>query len=258
MKIIANPSHNFSSRKAEAKINSIVLHYTGMVSFEAALNRMKNPDYQVSSHYLVDINGDIHKLVEEKYKAWHAGTSWWRGRDNLNENSIGIEIVNKGHEYGYEKFPETQINSVIQLCKKILQDNSDIDIRNIVAHSDIAPDRKEDPGEFFPWEKLAKAGVGIYHTINYGNEFNYREPSFSENEEGKNIGEIQRKLAVIGYKIQKSTIFDEQTKKVITAFYRRFIPERILLNENTRHPENIKWDGLSDIVLNDLFQKYSG
>ncbi len=256
MKIIANPSLNFGNRKPGSKINSIVLHYTGMVSFEAALNRMKNPDYEVSSHYLVDVNGDIHQLVDENQKAWHAGTSHWRGHDNLNDTSIGIEIVNRGHQYGYTEFPDEQINSVIKLCKKIIKDNP-IDIKNIVGHSDISPDRKEDPGEFFPWAKLASENIGIYHTINYGTEFNYREPSFSDNEEGKNIGEIQRKLSVIGYKIQKSTIFDEQTKKVVTAFYRRFLPERISLSEDTQHPENIKWDGLSDVVLNDVFQKFS-
>jgi N-acetylmuramoyl-L-alanine amidase len=257
MKIIANPSHNFSSRKVGAKITSIVLHYTGMVSFEAAFNRMRDPDYEVSSHYLVDMNGDVHQLVEEKYKAWHAGVSSWRGRDNLNDYSIGIEIVNKGHEYGYSEFPNVQINSVIELCKKILKDNPSIDQRNIVGHSDIAPDRKEDPGELFPWKKLADGGIGIFHTINYNNEFNYREPTVNEGEESKNIAEIQRKLNVIGYKIQKSTIFDEQTKLVVAAFYRRFIPERISLSENTRQPENIKWDALSDVVLNDIFQKFN-
>ena len=257
MKIIANPSHNFSNRKSGAKINSIVLHYTGMISFEAALNRMKNPDYEVSSHYLVDINGDAHQLVEEKYKAWHAGTSSWRNMDNLNDHSVGIEIVNRGHQYGYENFSDEQIASVIQLCKNISNNNPDIDPRNIVGHSDIAPDRKEDPGELFPWKKLADNKIGFYHTINYGNEFDYREPSISDGEESKTVGEIQRKLGVIGYKIQKSTIFDEHTKKVVTAFYRRFIPERIGLSENTRYPENIKWDGLADVVLNDLFQKFN-
>jgi N-acetylmuramoyl-L-alanine amidase len=257
MKIIANPSLNFSNRKTGAKINSLVIHYTGMVSFEAALNRMKNPDYEVSSHYLLDTNGDVHQLVEDNYKAWHSGESYWRGIDKLNDHSIGIEIVNKGHQYGYEKFTDGQIDSLIKLCKKILAENKNIDARNIVGHSDIAPDRKEDPGELFPWKKLAENGIGIYHTIHYGDEFNYREPSISEGEEGKNVGEIQRKLAVIGYKIQKSTIFDEQTKKVVVAFYRRFIPERIGLSENTRYPENIRWDALADVVLNDLFQKFN-
>ncbi len=257
MKIIENPSLNFSERKKGAKINSIVLHYTGMVSFEAAINRMKNPDYEVSAHYCIDVDGTIHQLVENKYKAWHAGESYWRGMDNLNEHSIGIEIVNKGHQYGYEKFPDVQIENVIKLCKLVCTKNPEIDQRNVVGHSDIAPNRKEDPGEFFPWEKLYDNGLGIYHTIDYGKKFHYREPYMSENEEGKDIGEIQRKLSVIGYKIQKSTIFDEQTKKVVAAFYRRFIPERISLSEDTRYPDNIKWDQLSDVVLNDLFQKFS-
>lgn len=258
MKIIENPSYNFSNRKKDAKINSIVLHYTGMVSMEAAINRMRNPDYEVSSHYCVDTNGDIIQLVEDKYKAWHSGTSNWRGFDNLNDYSIGIEIVNKGHEFGYEEFPEEQIDAVIKLCKKIIAEHPDIDQRNIVGHSDIAPTRKEDPGELFPWTKLAMNGIGIYHTINYGKKFQYRQPTIIDEEESKEIGEIQRKLSVIGYKIQRTTIFDEQTKKVVAAFYRRFIPERISLSEDTRNPANIKWDGLSDVVLNDLFQKFSG
>jgi N-acetylmuramoyl-L-alanine amidase len=257
MKITENPSHNFSNRKTGAKINSIVLHYTGMVSFEAAINRMKNPDFEVSAHYCVDVDGSVHRLVEDKYKAWHSGESFWRGIDKLNDYSVGIEIANKGHQYGYEKFSDEQIKSVTELCRLIIKNNPDIDQRNIVGHSDIAPDRKEDPGELFPWGHLANNGIGIYHTINYGDEFHYREPSINDGESGKEIGELQRKLSVIGYKIQKSTIFDEQTKKVVAAFYRRFIPERISLSENTRYPENIKWDGLSDVVLNDLFQKFS-
>jgi len=257
MKIIANPSLNFGNRKPSSKINSIVLHYTGMVSFEAAINRMKNPDYEVSAHYCIDFNGDIHQLVDEKRKAWHAGNSHWRGMESLNDTSIGIEIANRGHEFGYEHFPDEQIFAVISLCKDIIKRNHDIDARNIVGHSDIAPDRKEDPGELFPWKELAESNIGIFHSINYDKEFQYREPMTTDGEESKAIGEIQRKLSVIGYKIQKSTIFDEQTKKVVAAFYRRFLPERIFMSENTRQPEYIQWDGLSDIILNDIFQKFS-
>lgn len=257
MKIIANPSLNYSDRKKGSKINSIVLHYTGMVSFEDAVTKMKDGSYEVSSHYCIDTDGKTQQLVEEKYKAWHAGTSHWRGMDSMNDFSIGIEIANRGHEFGYSKFPDEQIESVIKLCKFICAKHPEIDQRNVVGHSDIAPERKEDPGELFPWKTLYENGIGIYHTIEYGKDFHYREPFFSLNEEGKDVGEVQRKLAALGYKIQRSTIFDEQTKKVVAAFYRRFIPERISLSENARYPENIKWDQLSDVVLNDLFQKFN-
>ncbi len=255
MNIIENPSRNFSERKKGAKINSIVLHYTGMVSAEAAINRMKNPDFEVSAHYCIDVDGKINQLVDEKYKAWHAGESFWRGYEKLNDYSIGIEIVNKGHEFGYQNFPAEQILSVIELCEQIIKRYS-IDPRFIVGHSDIAPDRKEDPGEFFPWPVLAENGIGVFHTIDYGENFKYREPCFTYREESKEIGEIQRKLSVLGYRIQKSTIFDEQTKQVMAAFYRRFIPERVIIDKNPRYPEDIKWDALADVVLNDLFQKF--
>jgi N-acetylmuramoyl-L-alanine amidase len=257
MKIIENPSANFSQRKSNSAINSIVLHYTGMNSFEEALLRMQNPKNEVSCHFLIDLNGEIHQLVSEFDKAWHAGLSSWRGMENLNDFSIGIEIVNKGHEFGYEKFPEIQIESVVKLCKKLLSEHSKIDQRNIVGHSDIAPNRKEDPGELFPWKILSQQGIGIFHEINYESNFHYRQPAIIGNEEGKSIGEIQRKLSSLGYKIQRSTIFDEQTKKVVAAFYRRFIPERISLSQNHRFPENIVWDSLSDFILNDLLEKYS-
>jgi N-acetylmuramoyl-L-alanine amidase len=205
---------------------------------------------------VVDEDGQLVHMVREEQRAQHAGLSYWRGVTDCNSASIGIEIVNPGHEFGYRPFPEAQMDTVTRLVAELVRTYG-IDQRNVVGHSDVAPTRKEDPGELFPWAKFAEAGIGIYHTINYGQEFHYREPFFKEGEESKDIGEMQRKLGVIGYKIQKTTIFDEQTKKVIAAFYRRFIPERIALNENHRHPDNIKWDSLADVVLNDLFQKFS-
>jgi N-acetyl-anhydromuramyl-L-alanine amidase AmpD len=151
---------------------------------------------------------------------------------------------------------QAQIQAVTKLCQDIIAKYK-IDFRNIVGHSDIAPDRKEDPGELFPGQYLAECGVGFFHGINYQQDFHYRQPFFSPNEESKDIGEMQRKLAIIGYKIQKTTILDEQTIKVITAFYRRFLPERISLSKNARYPENIKWDSLADVILNDIFVRYN-
>jgi N-acetylmuramoyl-L-alanine amidase len=254
MNIIETPSHNFSERSG--KITSLVLHYTGMKSCSEAVSRMQDKAAEVSAHYCIDKNGDIYKLVDESKKAWHSGKSFWRGVEGLNDSSIGIEIANNGHEFGYELFPKAQIQAVTKLCQDIIAKHK-IDFRNIVGHSDIAPDRKEDPGELFPWQYLAECGVGFFHGINYQQDFHYRQPFFSPNEESKEIGEMQRKLAIIGYKIQKTTILDEQTIKVITAFYRRFLPERITLSKNSRYPENIKWDSLADVILNDVFVRYN-
>ena len=130
-----------------------------MKSFEAALNQLCNPEKEVSSHYLVDENGDIYELVDPEKRAWHAGISEWRGQKNLNDTSIGIEIVNPGHEFGYRPFPDVQINAVLDLCKKLTHIYK-IPAKHIIGHSDIAPDRKDDPGELFPWKKFSAHKIG--------------------------------------------------------------------------------------------------
>lgn len=159
MKIIQTPSPNFNDREDATPIDMLVLHYTGMQTGQEALDRMCDPAAEVSAHYMIEEDGRIFQLVEEHKRAWHAGISYWRGHTNINSRSIGIEIVNPGHEWGYHPFPEIQIKSVINLCKNILKRHA-IEAQNIVGHSDIAPARKEDPGELFPWELLAKNGIG--------------------------------------------------------------------------------------------------
>lgn len=160
MSIIQTPSPNFNSREGQC-VDMLVLHYTGMQAGQAALDRLCNESAKVSAHYMVDIDGTIFQLVDENNRAWHAGVSYWRGNTNINQRSIGIEIVNKGHEFGYTPFPKVQMEAVASLCSEILA-RHDIPPRNVVGHSDIAPTRKKDPGELFDWKFLAEKGIGLF------------------------------------------------------------------------------------------------
>jgi N-acetylmuramoyl-L-alanine amidase len=156
-----SPSPNFNDRADGTAPSVLVLHYTDLPDAEASRQWMCNPEKKVSSHYLVDLDGSVIQLVDEDKRAWHAGQSYWRGMTDLNTHSIGIEIQNTGHSLGYVPFPDVQIGGVIALCRDILTRQS-IPARNIVAHSDIAPARKQDPGHLFPWAMLAAAGIGLW------------------------------------------------------------------------------------------------
>jgi len=160
MKIIEHPSPNYDSRDGQS-VDMLVLHYTGMASAEQALQRLCDATVKASAHYMVDEDGTVYRLVPEEMRAWHAGVSFWRGQTNINQRSIGIEMVNPGHEFGYRAFPEPQMRAVAALCKDVLMRHA-IPPRNIVAHSDIAPARKEDPGELFDWKWLAGQGIGLF------------------------------------------------------------------------------------------------
>ena len=155
------PSPNFGERKDGKSVNTIILHYTGMVSGEAAEDWLCNPQSEVSSHYLVHEDGRIVQMVRERDRAWHAGKSFWNGETDLNSVSVGIEIVNPGHAFGYTDFPARQINAVIRLCRGIILRHGVMPDR-VLAHSDIAPGRKVDPGEKFPWGKLASKSIGHF------------------------------------------------------------------------------------------------
>ena len=160
-----NYSPNFDPKKRNlGEIKFIIFHYTGMKSEKTALKRLTNYKSQVSSHYLINKNGEINKLVPDSYIAWHAGKSKWKKLESLNKNSIGIEITNPGHSFGYKEFPKLQIFSLIKLTKFLISKYK-INKRNILGHSDIAPERKKDPGEKFPWKYLAKSGIGIWHSL---------------------------------------------------------------------------------------------
>ncbi|MEX2629827.1 MAG: N-acetylmuramoyl-L-alanine amidase [Tistlia sp.] len=157
----ARPSPNHDARPAGQPIEILLLHYTGMTSPEAALERLCDPAAKVSAHYLIEEDGRICRLVAEPRRAWHAGLAEWRGRGDLNARSIGVELVNPGHEWGYRPFPEAQTRSLIALCREILARHP-IPRRQVLGHSDVAPLRKDDPGELFDWACLAAAGIGLW------------------------------------------------------------------------------------------------
>jgi N-acetylmuramoyl-L-alanine amidase len=158
---IDRPSPNHDARPDGAAIDMLVVHYTGMTSAEAALARLCDPAAKVSAHYTIDEDGTVYALVPEARRAWHAGVSFWAGEASVNARSIGIELVNPGHEYGYRAFTDAQIAALITLCHGILLRHP-IPSWRVLGHSDVAPARKEDPGELFPWEQLAKAGIGLW------------------------------------------------------------------------------------------------
>jgi N-acetylmuramoyl-L-alanine amidase len=162
-KPVACPSPNFDARPPDTPLDILVLHYTGMQSAEAALLRLCDPEARVSAHYTVDEDGTIFSHVPEECRAWHAGKSFWAGATDINARSIGIEIVNPGHEFGYRSFPDAQIAAVIELGTDILARRA-IPPERILGHSDVAPARKMDPGELFPWKLLAEAGIGLWPT----------------------------------------------------------------------------------------------
>ncbi len=162
MQLIHSPSPNFNARPEGAGVDTIVIHYTGMQTGADALARLCDPASQVSSHYLIDEDGTAYALVDENSRAWHAGVSYWAGRQGLNDFSVGIELVNPGHEWGYRPFPLAQMQACARLCQKIMEYSP---VNYVLAHSDIAPMRKADPGEKFNWGWLASHGVGIWPEI---------------------------------------------------------------------------------------------
>lgn len=155
-----SPSPNHDERRAEV-VDMLVIHYTGMTDAQAALDRLRDPAAKVSAHYLIDEDGTVHALVHEARRAWHAGLGSWRGQGDVNSRSVGIELVNPGHEFGYRPFPEPQIDALIELAQLVLARHP-IPARNVVGHSDIAPTRKTDPGELFPWARLKSYGIGLW------------------------------------------------------------------------------------------------
>ena len=219
MNLIEAPSPNFDARTTPPDI--LVLHYTGMPTGEAALARLRDPEARVSSHYLVEEDGRIFRLVPEERRAWHAGVSFWKGERNINGVSIGVEIVNPGHEFGYRPFPEAQISAVTALVADI-RSRWQIDNGRIVGHSDVAPDRKDDPGELFPWKRLAEAGHGLW----------VESPAapgapLAEGEESTGVFALQAGFTRLGYDLPPSGKFDAATKAVVTAFQRHWRPEKV-------------------------------
>ncbi|MFN3513708.1 MAG: N-acetylmuramoyl-L-alanine amidase [Phenylobacterium sp.] len=199
----------------------VVLHYTGMATGVEALDRLRDPQAKVSSHYLVEEDGRVFRLVPEERRAWHAGLSFWKGETDINGRSIGIEIVNPGHEFGYRPFPDAQIAAVIELLGEI-RGRWDIEDGRIVGHSDVAPARKDDPGELFPWKRLAQAGHGLWV-----------EPDaapgapLAEGEEGAGVFAFQAGLTRLGYDCAPSGKYDAHTATIVRAFQRHWRPEKV-------------------------------
>ncbi len=214
-------SPNYGSREGR-KPKAIILHYTGMQTGAEAIERLRDPASEVSAHYVVEEDGRILQLVHEVRRAWHAGKSLWAGETDMNAASIGIEIVNGGHDFGTPAFPDAQIDALIALCHDIVERN-EIPAQNILAHSDIAPDRKADPGELFPWAKLAAAGLGHYVTPHPPGDGS----GLSFGDEGAEVWNLQRKLVAYGYGLDVTGVYDEPTRNVVTAFQRHFRPARI-------------------------------
>ena len=214
MKIIHLKSPNYISCKKRRNIQSIVIHYTGMRSLQSAVERLISKKHEVSSHYLISRAGKIMQLVKDNNIAWHAGISNWFVFKNLNKNSIGIELENKGHQYGYQDFPNKQITELIKILK-ILKKKFKIQNINITGHSDIAPHRKTDPGEKFPWKKLYKNDLAIWHSLDEKFINNFRLKKLI-NINKKNIVKMIKKL---GYsRVLKAGHLDKDFTK---AFQRR-------------------------------------
>lgn len=244
LRFIDRPSPNFDARTRE--IDLVVLHYTGMQSAEIAIARLTDaaplagkypgpwqspsvpddaPLAKVSAHYVVGEDGAIYRLVAEENRAWHAGVSSWEGEGDVNARAIGIEIANGGHDFGLPDFTDAQIEAVIALVGDILE-RRHLKPTRVVGHSDIAPDRKLDPGEKFPWKRLADAGVSVWPS-DVAVQTEYGEDR---------VGRVQAQLALIGYAVDKTGAMDGPTRSALMAFQRRFRPSNIdgLIDEETQ------------------------
>lgn len=216
------PSPNHGERKDGKSVNSIILHYTGMSTAKGALQWLCNPLSNISCHYFIFEDGHILQLVPESRRAWHAGASNWHGETDMNSMSIGIEIVNQGHEGGSPPFPDEQIAATIKLVQDITERWAIPQMR-VLAHSDIAPLRKPDPGEMFPWGQLYEAGIGHFVLPEplKGGRF------FSLGDIGAPIEALQSMLAVYGYGLEVNGVYNTETEAVIRAFQRHFRQEKV-------------------------------
>lgn len=216
------PSPNHDERKGGRRPDMILLHYTGMPHGPAALERLCAKDSGVSAHYVVFEDGRIVQLVQERRRAWHAGKSFWAGETDINACSIGIEIVNPGHDYGYPDFPKRQIAAVITLCRGIQTRNA-VPSTRVLAHSDVAPARKRDPGEKFPWRTLHESGVG--HWVDPAPIAN--GPLLALGDRGDAVAAMQDALSQYGYGVAVTGTYDSATHDAVTAFQRHFRPQRV-------------------------------
>ena len=218
MNITFNYSPNYSKTpKSKRNIKFVIIHYTGMQSEIESIKRLKNPKYKVSCHYLINRKGKIIQMVKDVDVAWHAGESKWKKFINLNNNSIGIELVNKGHQFGYQKFSDVQIKNLIKLCKK-LKKKYNIKKENFLGHSDVAPLRKIDPGEKFPWEKLSNHKIGRWFK---------KDNSVTKFEFKKSKVLFFKNLRKIGYRYFSLNKRNVSDKKIIKSFQQHYFPKNV-------------------------------
>ena len=218
MKIKPNYSVNHSRKiRSKKKIRFVIIHYTGMQSEIESIKRLKNPKAKVSCHYFINRKGNVIQMVKDLNIAWHAGKSKWKNFSNLNSNSLGIELVNKGHDYGYQNFSNLQIKSLIKLCK-ILKKKYMIKKENFLGHSDIAPLRKKDPGEKFPWKKLSKHNIGKwYKNEKYDYKFSTKNKEIS----------FFKNLKKLGYRYFNIYKRNHKDKKLIKIFQQHYLPKNV-------------------------------
>lgn len=223
LNVLDAPSPNFDQRRAPPDM--LVLHYTGMKTGHEAVARLRDPEAKVSAHYVVNEDGSILRLVAEERRAWHAGRGAWQGETDCNAASIGIEIVNPGHEFGYRAFPDVQIGAVIDLVADIRSRWTIPDAR-IIGHSDLAPDRKEDPGELFPWKRLAGEGHGLWFDPAPERVAALGAP-LAPGDEGLGVIVLRAGLHRLGYGLKPGGDYDDETRLTVTAFQRHWRPSTI-------------------------------
>ena len=221
LKIVARPSPNHDARPPGGPIDMLILHYTGMKTAEEALERLTDPAAKVSAHYTIDEDGTVYAHVDEARRAWHAGVAHWAGASDINARSVGIEIVNPGHEFGYRDFTGPQMAAVIALSKDIIARHG-IAPHRVLGHSDVAPTRKEDPGEKFPWAALAAEGIGLWSAATGAGG-----AALKAGDQGAAVSTLQTDLRRFGYGLAPSGVFDAATTSVVTAFQRHFRPTEV-------------------------------
>lgn len=218
-RLVDLPSPNHGPRPPGMPTDMLILHYTGMRTAQEALDRLCDPEARVSAHYVIDEDGTVYRLVREDRRAWHAGVSFWRGETDINGRSIGIELVNPGHAIGYRPFPAAQMTALRVLAADLVAHYA-IPPLHVLAHSDVAPSRKDDPGELFDWKGLAAAGIGAWP-----------EPTV-EDDGGYDVAIVRELLARLGYDVAHGeaahgTAWDDAARAALTAFQRHWHPERL-------------------------------
>ncbi len=214
LRTVERPSPNHDARPAGQAVDILLLHYTGMESATEALERLCDPAARVSAHHCIDEDGTVYRLVDQARRAWHAGQSCWAGETDINARSIGIELVNPGHEFGYRAFPAPQIAALVALATDILA-HRPIPPERVLGHSDVAPLRKQDPGELFDWAGLATQGIGLWPAP-------VDRPAANPE-----VSEVQHQLARYGYAVPRHGTLDDETRAVVAAFQRHFRPAAV-------------------------------